>query len=258
MQDCKHTEACWKKATHHWSGLGYIQSSWQESNFSAKCLLITTALNGLFNRINTIYVYNSYGMKQKWQPVKTIMTKVQFTYFATRGQLFHVWKSGVCHVLKTAYCMQLIYPHNNIEKRFMKWFPDGDNSNIVENSKISDKLFPSALPTVILHNCTCEIHKRCGYFSAFLVRITYFLIPSQTCVKSAVSFPLQEENRQIFLSAWAVLLVAKAAWRTEFEPSPGQAEPITRALTTCPTPTARQKIPALGGKNLTVHWLWSL
>lgn len=53
----------------------------------------------------------------------------------------------------------------------------------------------------------------------------------------------QEESMQIFLSAWAVLLVAKAAWRTEFELSPGQAEPITLALT-CPTPTARLKIPA--------------
>lgn len=114
-------------------------------------------------------------------------------------------------MLKAAYCMQLIYPHNNTEKRFIKWFPDGDNSDIVENSKISEKLFPSVVPAVILHNCTCEIHKRCGYFSAFLVRITYFLIPSQTCVKSAVSFPFQEENRQIFLSACAVLLVAKAA-----------------------------------------------
>lgn len=65
---------------------------------------------------------------------------------------------------------------------------------------------------------------------------------------SAGSSPSREENMQIFLSAQAVLLVAKAVWRTEFELSPGQAEPITRALTTCPTPTARLKIPVLGKK----------
>lgn len=49
---------------------------------------------------------------------------------------------------------------------------------------------------------------------------------------------------QIFLSASAVSLVAKAAWCAKFELSPEQAEPITRALTTCPTQWARLKIPA--------------
>lgn len=63
-------------------------------------------------------------------------------------------------------------------------------------------------------------------------------------------FPLREENMQIFPSAGAVLLVAKAAWHIGFELSPVQPEPITPALTTCPTPTSSLKIPALrGGKK---------
>lgn len=62
-------------------------------------------------------------------------------------------------------------------------------------------------------------------------------------LKSTITSP-QEESVQIFLSALTVLLVAKAAWRTKFELSPEKAEPITWALTTCPAPTARLKIPA--------------
>lgn len=57
----------------------------------------------------------------------------------------------------------------------------------------------------------------------------------QTIELTPCPFLSQEENMQIFLSAGAVLLVAKAAWHIGFEPSPGQPEPITRALTTCPT-----------------------
>lgn len=58
-----------------------------------------------------------------------------------------------------------------------------------------------------------------------------------------------KKKKQIFVSAVAVSLAAEAAWHTECEQSTGQAEPITAALTTCPTPTARIKIPALRGQK---------
>lgn len=59
----------------------------------------------------------------------------------------------------------------------------------------------------------------------------------------------KKKKEQIFVSAVAVSLAAEAAWHTECEQSTGQAEPITAALTTCPTPAARIKIPAFRGQK---------
>lgn len=111
-------------------------------------------------------------------------------------------------------------------------------------------LFLHFQPSVVsCPGCVRYDHKKLIYsISSLLPSIVWISCFLMTFLTWAAKKTYNLSTKSIYVyfclpSVLTVLLEAKAGWRATFKSNPGQAEPITQALTTCPTQTSRLNIP---------------